>query len=64
MYGEESRARGYDAPMVNLIHDEIVIDAHKSVAKEAGELLKKCMEDACKVVINEFEVICELEYVK
>ena len=37
---------GYDARLILQVHDELIIEAHRSCAQSVGELLVDCMENA------------------
>ncbi len=42
---------GYDARLILQVHDELIIESHKSCAKEVRELLKHEMENAVKLSV-------------
>ena len=42
---------GYDARLILQVHDELIIESHKSCAKEVRELLKNEMENAVKLSV-------------
>jgi DNA polymerase-1 len=40
-----------DARLILQVHDELIIEAHKSCAEEAKEILKKEMENATNLLV-------------
>jgi len=57
------REAGIDAQIVNLVHDEIVVECSLKVRERAGELLKEAMEKTCSLLINQFKTEVEVEEV-
>ena len=45
------KEKGFDARLILQVHDELIIEAHKSCAKEVRELLKHEMENAVKLSV-------------
>ncbi len=45
------KEKGFDARLILQVHDELIIEAHKSCANEVRELLKREMENAVKLSV-------------
>ena len=45
------RESGMDAELILQVHDELILEAHKSCAEEAAALLKREMEAAVELVV-------------
>jgi DNA polymerase-1 len=56
-----SEELGYDAYLINLIHDEEVVDSSVECEAEAKELLKNCMEDAVNSIIPPTDFVTRVE---
>ncbi|WP_457681080.1 DNA polymerase [Thermovibrio sp.] len=54
---------GIDASIVNLVHDEIVVESSLEDKEKAKELLKSSMERACSMLIPHFPTEVEIEEV-
>jgi len=54
-FGEVIRAEGVDAQIINLVHDEIIVEADEKDKQVASDLLKASMEEACNTVLNRFK---------
>ena len=46
---EELKKSGIDAKLILQVHDELLIEAHKDCARQAHEILVKCMEESTKL---------------
>lgn len=54
---------GIDARIINLVHDEIVVECSLEDKERASQLLKEAMERACSRLITEFHTEVEVEEV-
>lgn len=46
--------------VVNLVHDEIVVEAHKDYAKEAQSILGECMTKAGTAFVKKIPMLVDL----
>jgi len=59
MFDAEMRKEGLKAKVVNLVHDEIVVECQKDDADTVKELLEKAMKHAGKVILKRVPVEVE-----
>ncbi len=59
MFDVELRKHRLDAKLVNLVHDEIVVECPSEIAKEVKECLERAMETAGKVALRDIPVEAE-----
>lgn len=59
MFDAEIRKEGLKAQVVNLVHDEIVVECQKDNADRVKELLEKAMKHAGKVILKRVPVEVE-----
>ena len=52
--------QGYNAGLVNTVHDEIVCESHPSCADEVGNILKEKMEEAGRYFIKKVPIIADM----
>jgi DNA polymerase-1 len=45
------KEKGYDARLILQVHDELIIESHKSCASEVRELMKTEMENAVRLSV-------------
>ncbi|GAB6077287.1 DNA polymerase [Desulfurobacterium crinifex] len=57
------KEEGIDAQIINLVHDEIVVECSEKDKEKAKELLKEAMEKACSKLIPDFTTEVETEEV-
>jgi DNA polymerase-1 len=57
------KEEGIDAQIINLVHDEIVVECNERDKERAEELLKESMEKACSKLIPDFTTEVETEEV-
>ena len=55
------KQHGIDARIINLIHDEIVVECSEKDKEKAKELLKTAMESACNDLMKSFKTEVEIE---
>ena len=48
---QKLKEKGYDARLILQVHDELIIEAHKSCAQEVKALMKREMENAVKLSV-------------
>jgi DNA polymerase-1 len=56
IFAYQCEMQGYDAKIVNLVHDEIVCEVPKEQAEEVAELLKESMEFAGSLILKKVPV--------
>jgi DNA polymerase-1 len=54
-FGRLAREKNIDVQIINLVHDEIVVEASEKDKDFASDLLKASMEYACDTVLNRFK---------
>jgi DNA polymerase I len=52
---------GYDAKIIHIIHDEVIVEARADIADEVAMTVKKCMESAMEKRVPEVPFIVEPE---
>jgi DNA polymerase-1 len=58
------RLKGYDARIVNLIHDEILVESHVSVANTVKDIIEEEMVRAATEFITRVPIIAEAKIIK
>lgn len=61
MFYNKIDAKGLDADIINVVHDEIIIDRSTEDSSEVDDILKWAMETAANYLMPEFETVCEIE---
>jgi DNA polymerase-1 len=56
--------KGIDAKIINLVHDEIVVEVDTDKAKETAKLLKEAMESSCNDLFKTFKTEVEIELIQ
>jgi DNA polymerase I len=64
IFYQRAAERGLDTSIVNIIHDEMVIEAAKKDGKKAAKILQEAMEHAANTIITEFTTEVEVKEVK
>ncbi|AAC07735.1 bifunctional 3'-5' exonuclease/DNA polymerase [Aquifex aeolicus] len=59
LFDANLQKKGIDAKLVNLVHDEIVVECEKEKAEEVKEILEKSMKTAGKIILKEVPVEVE-----
>ncbi|MEZ0360483.1 MAG: bifunctional 3'-5' exonuclease/DNA polymerase [Hydrogenobacter sp.] len=59
MFDAEIRKEGLKARVVNLVHDEIVVECEKDKAEEVRDLLERAMKHAGKIILKRVPVEVE-----
>lgn len=60
MFDAETKREGIRAKVVNLVHDEIVVECEESKAERVAELLHKAMKHAGRIVLKKVPVEVEV----
>ncbi|MCX8060611.1 MAG: DNA polymerase, partial [Aquificaceae bacterium] len=60
MFGAELKREHLEAKVVNLVHDEIVVECEESIAERVAELLRRAMRHAGKIVLKKVPVEVEV----
>ncbi|WP_457569366.1 DNA polymerase [Desulfurobacterium sp.] len=63
-FTKDVEKEGIDARIINLVHDEIVVECCIEDKERASQLLKEAMERACSRLITEFYTEVEVEEVE
>ena len=50
---------GYDARIVHILHDEVIVEVRKDIADSVAVTVKNCMEQAFKDVLPEVPMVVE-----
>lgn len=61
MFNVELKKRGLEARVVNLVHDEIVVECGKEIAEEVRNLLESAMVQAGSIVLKQVPVEADSE---
>ena len=61
IFGYQAKEWGYDAAVVNLVHDEIVCEVPHEQAQEVAQLLKESMEYAGGLILKEVPVEADVK---
>lgn len=64
LFMQDVKKLGLDAVIVNIIHDEMVIEAARKDGKKAAKALQQAMEQAANTIITEFTTEVEVKEVK
>jgi DNA polymerase I-like protein with 3'-5' exonuclease and polymerase domains len=59
LLSEHIRREGWDARIVNIIHDEIVVECEDAHAEACALALKSCMEQGCAAFMPDVPVVAE-----
>ncbi|GAB6065783.1 bifunctional 3'-5' exonuclease/DNA polymerase [Aquifex pyrophilus] len=59
LFDAEAKKKKLDAKLVNLVHDEIVVECRKEVANQVKEVLEKAMKQAGKIILKKVPVEVE-----
>jgi DNA polymerase-1 len=60
-FGKIVREQNINAQIINLVHDEIIVEADETQAEEAKSALKTAMEKACNGVLRQFKTTVEVK---
>ena len=60
MFDAETKREGIRAKVINLVHDEIVVECEESKAEKVAELLHKAMKHAGRIVLKKVPVEVEV----
>ncbi|XPS88653.1 PolA2: predicted DNA polymerase I [Desulfosarcina variabilis str. Montpellier] len=55
----DDQLAGYDAQIVHIIHDEVIVKAREDVADDVAVTVKSCMEQAFKGILPEVPMVVE-----
>jgi DNA polymerase-1 len=64
LFSERVVKRGVNARIVNVVHDEIVVESQRKDMEQARTILKESMEEACNIPITSFTTEVEVEIVE
>jgi DNA polymerase-1 len=56
LFNRAVKANKLDATLINMVHDELVVETKKEIAEQVLALLVQCMEDAGKVFIKKLPI--------